>query len=286
MPHISLAAEKITTIFGFPITNSLLMTWAVMAFLIMVAYKATDKMSLVPNNLQSIFEMVIDGVHSLFLSVVGERNIGRFFPLLATIFLFVLFANWSGLLPGVGSIGIYETEHGSAKALQVGKAYATEATTTQPETLPEANLPGTGTENAEKPEKIKLVPIFRGPTADLNTTLALAIVAVASLQYFGFQSLGIHYATKFLNFSNPINFFLGILELISEVAKVISFAFRLFGNIFAGEVLLTVIAFLMPLFAPLPFLGMELFVGVIQALVFSMLTAVFLNMAVISHSEH
>jgi F-type H+-transporting ATPase subunit a len=152
-----------------------------------------------------------------------------------------MISNWSGLLPGVGSIGISEHE--------------------------------------------KLIPLFRAPTADLNTTLALAIVAIISVQWAGLKTLGVHYLSKFINFSSPVNFFVGILEIISEFSRLISFTFRLFGNIFAGEVLLAVVAFLIPAVVPVPFLGMEIFVGFIQALVFSMLTATFLSMAVIKEGH-
>jgi len=124
-----------------------------------------------------------------------------------------------------------------------------------------------------------LVPLLRGGTADLNITLGTAIVAVFMVQVFGYRSLGMKYFKKFINFSNPINFFVGFLELISEFAKIMSFSFRLFGNIFAGEVLLAVIAFLLPIFGPLPFIGLEIFVGFIQALVFATLTLVFVNIA-------
>ena len=152
--------------------------------------------------------------------------------------------NWFGLLPGVGSIVVEVYEHG---------------------------------------EKFH-VPLFRGANADINSTLALAIVSVAMTQYYGIKSLGFKgYISKFINLSNPINFFTGILEIISEVSKIISFAFRLFGNIFAGEVLLVIIALLIPILASFPFLLLELFVGFIQALVFSVLTAVFLSIAVEKH---
>ena len=126
---------------------------------------------------------------------------------------------------------------------------------------------------------------FRGPTADLNTTLALAVFAMVSVQIAGFKFLGFHYSSKFFNFKGPIDFFVGLLELSSEFSKIISFAFRLFGNIFAGEVLLTVMAFLMPLFGPIPFLGLEVFVVLVQALVFSMLALVFMNLATMGHGE-
>lgn len=240
-PHISLAAEKIGYVFGLPVTNSILMTWLTMLILTLFAVLATRKISVVPSFVQSVAEIIIDGLYGLYKSVVGETHIRTFFPLLSTIFLFIIVANWGGLLPGVGSIGI----HGE-----------------------------------------KFIPLFRGATADLNTTLALAIVSVLAIQYYGTKTLGLSYFKKFINLSNPIMFGIGLLEIVSEVSRILSFAFRLFGNIFAGEVLLTVIAFLMPLLAPLPFLGLELFVGFIQALVFSMLTAVFLNMATIAHEEH
>lgn len=275
-PHISLAAEQIGEVFGWPITNSVLMTWLVMVFLLLFTYFVTRNMKRIPGTLQSIAEVILDGIYTLFSSVVGADKIDQFFPLLASIFLFVVCANWSGLLPGVGSIGLKAQTHAFE---WIRSTYATTSTTGEIKT---ENL---GT-NETHDEQRGITPLFRGPTADLNTTLALALIAVISLQYFGLKALGLGYLSKFFNFSNPINFFLGILELISEFAKIISFAFRLFGNIFAGEVLLTVIAFLMPLFAPLPFLGLELFVGVIQGLVFSMLTAVFLNMATVAHGDH
>ncbi|MDO8452090.1 MAG: F0F1 ATP synthase subunit A [bacterium] len=244
-PHISLAAETIETVFGLPITNSLLMTWLVMAGLIALSLVSSRRISLVPGNVQSVLEIVIEGLYELFRSVVGVVYVDKFFPLLATLFFFIVVSNWSGLLPGVGnSIGFLEEE------------------------------------------SHVIIPLLRGPTADLNTTFALAIVSVISIQYFGVRSLGGSYFKKFINMTNPIMFGVGLLEIVSELSRIISFAFRLFGNIFAGEVLLVVMASLMPLLAPLPFLGLELFVGLIQGLVFSMLTAVFLNMATISHEEH
>lgn len=238
--HISLTAEKIINIGGnFWITNSLLTSWIALFILLIFSISATIKISLIPGNLQQIGEIVVEGLHNLFGTILHEK-ITFFFPLIATYFLFIISLNWLGLLPGVGTIGLTKLEEGHRV----------------------------------------FVPLFRAGTADLNTTLALAIVAMLVIQISGFKTLGVQYLRKFLNFSNPINFFVGILELVSEFSKVISFAFRLFGNIFAGEVLLTVIAFLMPILAPLPFMGLELFVGFIQALVFSMLTAVFLSLAV------
>ena len=144
-------------------------------------------------------------------------------------------------------------------------------------------LPGVGSILIR--EGYHFVPLLRGNTTDLNTTLALALTAFVSIQYYGMRELGItRYLTKFINFSNPISFFTGLLEVISEFSKVLSFSFRLFGNIFAGEVLLVIIAFLMPILASFPFLLLETFVGLVQAIVFSMLTAVFiLNATAKSH---
>jgi F-type H+-transporting ATPase subunit a len=260
MLRISIAAEKIGELWGLPITNSLLTTWLVMALLVLLAYLATRKMSLVPSSIQSVFEMIVGGLYDFFGQIAG-KHIAEFFPLLGSIFLFVIVANWVGLLPGVGTVGFYETKIAEP-----------------------VNIESQVAENAVTEEK-EFVPLLRGATADINTTLALAIMAVLSIQYFGFKTAGIRYTTRFIDLSNPINFFIGILEIVSETSKIVSFAFRLFGNIFAGEVLLAVMAFLMPFIAPLPFLTLELFVGFIQALVFSMLTAVFMNVAV-SHGEH
>ncbi len=239
MPHISLAAEIVTTIAGFPISNALITTWLVMGLLTLMSYLVTRDMKLVPSGVQSVAEMLVGGLYDFFSSVTG-KYVREVFPLVASLFLFILTANWVGLLPGVGTVGLFHGE--------------------------------------------EFTPLLRGATADLNTTVALALFAMIAIQYYGFKTAGIHYGRRFFSFGNPIHFFLGMLELVSEFSKVVSFAFRLFGNIFAGEVLLAVMAFLMPFVVPLPFLAMELFVGFIQALVFSMLTAVFLTVAV-SHGE-
>ena len=178
--------------------------------------------------------------------MTGDVKNSQIFPLVATIFLFVIISNWMGLLPGFGSIGIWETHEGHEV----------------------------------------FVPLLRSTFADINMTFALALISVTATQVFGFAMLGFKgYGGKFFinPFSDPIGCFVGILELFSEFSKMISFSFRLFGNVFAGEVLLLVISFLVPYIAPLPFYGLEIFVGFIQALVFSFLTLVFLNLATTSH---
>lgn len=246
--NISLAAEPIFHIGKFPITNTLLMSWAIIAFLFIITFLLRKKLLTVPAGLQNIVELGVEKLLNFMESVTGDRNQAKkFFPLIATIFIFVILSNWLEIVPGLGTIGIKEVEHG--------------------ETV--------------------IIPFIRSASADLNVTLAIAIIAVISIQVFGIAALGaFKYAGKFINFKGPIEFFVGLLELISEVAKMISFSFRLFGNIFAGEVLLTIVLFLVPYLVPLPFLFLEIFVGFIQALVFSMLTLVFLKVATVSHEEH
>lgn len=145
-------------------------------------------------------------------------------------------------------------------------------------------FPGVGSIGYYEGEKF--IPFLRSPNSDLNMTLSLALLSVIVAQYYGIKKSGfLGYAKRFFRFNNFIEFFLGFIELISELAKVISFSFRLFGNIFAGEVLLITIAFLIPIIAPLPFMFLEVFVGIIQAFVFALLTMVFIKTAVLE-SHH
>jgi len=246
--EISLAAEKIMHIGSFPITNAMLTSWIGAAILIVISILATRKMKMIPSGWQNTYETVIEMLLNMANSVIGDmKATKKYFPLVATLFLFIISNNWLGLIPGVGTIGLHETVHG----------------------------------------KDILVPLFRSGNADLNMTLALAVTTVLAIQIFGIAAIGaIKYGKKFLNFSNPIMFIVGLLELIGEISRIISFSFRLFGNVFAGEVLLTVIAFIVPYIAPLPFYGLEIFVGFIQALVFTMLALVFIKSAITDHEEH
>ncbi len=208
--------------------------------------------------------LVLRSLYELFGSIVQDK-VDVFFPLLSAFFLWILIQNWSGLLPGVGSIML------KVPANVVHGTILKEAVPSEESSTPVH-------------EEIKSIPLFRGNNADLNATLALAIISVAMIQVYGIQFLGFKtYISKFLNFKDPIYFVLGILEIISEISKVVSFAFRLFGNIFAGEVLLTIVAFLVPVLASFPFIILEVFVGFVQALVFSMLTSVFLSLSVSHH---
>lgn len=243
--HISLKAEPVFHLGSFAITNSLLLATLILVLFSAIAISARKKLKLIPGGLQNIFEYFLDFIMGLMDSVLGDRHkTEKYLPLVATIFLFVMFSNWFGLLPGVGSIVIR------------------------------------GEETA---------PLLRAPSADLNFTLALAVVTVITVNLMGAFAIGAwRHAGKFFNFSNPINFFVGLIELVSEGARMISFSFRLFGNIFAGEVLLTIVGFLVPYLVPLPFLFLEVFVGAVQALIFSMLAVVFIAIAITDHhaEEH
>ncbi|MFH2019332.1 MAG: F0F1 ATP synthase subunit A [bacterium] len=248
--HISIVAESVFHLFGVPISNSILTTWAVSILIVFLCVKVGTSLKLKGkiSGLQLFFELMIEGLYGLIESIAGSQKTRQFFPLVMTFFIFIVPANWSGLLPGAGSVG-FNTIHNGETAF---------------------------------------IPFLRGPTADINTTLALSLIAMVMVQVYGFKYHGFKYLKKFFDFSNPINAFVGILELVSEFSKIISFTFRLFGNIFAGEVLISVMTFLIPIGLPIPFYGLEVFVGIIQGLVFMMLTTVFLNVATLGHGgeEH
>lgn len=245
MIHIEIAAEKIFSLFGFSITNTLLMAFITMGVLTIAAVRVNRGLSLVPSGMQQALEIVVEKLLGTMESVFGStQKAERYFPFIATIFLFVLISNWLGIVPGIGSIGLVEIRDG----------------------------------------KEAFVPLFRSTASDLNFTLALGVISVFAVNIFGILAIGVwKHVSKFLSFKSPIDFFVGILEFISEIAKMISFSFRLFGNIFAGEVLLVIMAFLVPIVVPVPFLMLELFVGFVQALVFAMLTMVFISIAVSHH---
>lgn len=244
---ISLAPETVFHLGSFPVTNSMLgMIVAAVALLLTIRWM-TKKITAVPSKPQAMLEFVIEWLLGLMDSVTQNRDWSRkFFPIVATIFFFILAMNWISLVPMFGTIGMREVHEG----------------------------------------KEIFIPFFRGGTADLNMTLAIALVSVVATQIWGVKLAGTKsYAKKFFNFSNPVNFFVGILEFISEFTKLISFSFRLFGNVFAGEVLLLVIASLVPLLASVPFYALELFVGLIQAFIFAVLTLVFFTIAATSHDH-
>lgn len=250
--EISLAAETISRIGALPITNSLVHSaFTSVLFILGSVILAVKGLSRVPKGFQNGIEFIIEKLLHSIESITGDRKKAvKFFPLVSTIFLFLLVSNYIGLLPFVGPLGVYEIHEG----------------------------------------KTIFIPLFRSAAADMNTTLSLALISVIATHLFGVAGIGLwKHAGRFINpkllLKNPILFFVGLLEMIGEIAKIVSFSFRLFGNIFAGEVLLIVIGSLVAYIAPIPFYFLELFVGFIQALVFATLTLVFLTMAT-SESHH
>jgi len=261
----TLFAEPIFHIGNFTVTNALINSWATVIILVILFVLIGKKIKSVPKGLQNIFEILMEEALKLADSVTGNRKkTEKFLPIALTLFLFILINNWLGLLPGVGTIGFVEGE-GARKVF---------------------------------------VPLFRGATADLNLTLALSLFAVAASHIMGVVMIGIgNHLNKFLNVKafleipkkikkdisvilvNPIKAFVGLIEIIGEIAKVASLSFRLFGNIFAGEVLMASMMAIFAFVLPLPFIFMEIVVGIIQALIFAMLTLVFMTIATTSE-EH
>jgi len=284
--------------FQFEITNTLLTAWIVMLLLVLFVYFATRQMALIPAGAQNLLELIIESLDGLATSVAGAR--GRmFFPWIATIFLFVLVSNWLGLVPGFGPIGYIpaDEKHPAPSGIvtfDLGKGFS--------------DFIGPDEHGATEHGQV-LAPFVRSPSTDMNTTRALALISVIATQVYGMKVVGtFKYWTKFFAFAKLGDFagklfkgkfnggllmfglldlFVGLLEFISEMVKVLSFTFRLFGNIFAGEVVLLIMAFLFSAL-PLPFYGLELFVGFMQAFVFCILTLVFMTIATTAHhaEEH
>jgi F-type H+-transporting ATPase subunit a len=266
-----LAAETMFYVSGFPITNSYinstlaLIGFAVFAFFVNKGIKKYYLTTDVPKGILNFAEGLIEFMLGYFDQVTGDRKKSyKFLPIVGTFFLFIVVSNWMGLMPGTGSIGIWNLHHGS----------------------------------------VELIPLLRPANTDLNMTLSMAVIAVMGSHLLGIAAIGFFkYANKFIKLGdlfkaiisfNPvkilvavIEFFVGLIEIFSEAAKMVSLSLRLYGNIFAGEVLLTVLASMLAIFLPLPFMGLEIIVGLIQAVVFSMLTLVYLNMATaeIHHAE-
>ncbi len=262
-PDPRLPAEVIFHLFGFPITNSIVAAWLAIVVLVGISYAVTRRIKLIPSRLQNVVELALGWLLNFCESVAGEKNGRRFFPVVATIFLFVVINAWLSLFPGFGSVLV------------------------------------TGAEGEP-------VHLLRGANTDINMPLALALVSFIFVEYFGLRSLGWRYISKFVNagrffrsigqlfrgrfkaglsglFNGVIDIFVGMLEALSELIRIVSFTFRLFGNMTAGEILLLIAAFLVPWVLALPFYGLELLVGIVQALIFAGLTLVFATIAVTPH---
>ncbi|HUC88515.1 MAG TPA: F0F1 ATP synthase subunit A [Candidatus Paceibacterota bacterium] len=263
--EVTLYAEPVAHIGPLPVTNALLTSWAAVLFIIILVMGIRFKLKEIPKGIQNFFEIMLEGALSLCDQVTGSRKISnKVFPLAFSIFMFVLVNNWLGILP-LGGLGLIE----------------------------------------KGGEGLSFVPFIRSGTADINTTLALSLMSVISANIFGIVSIGAWKTfNKYVNikalggiFTNirrdpmiiivaPVTFFVGLLELIGEFAKVASLSFRLFGNVFAGEVLLVSMSALLAYGLPIPFLFLEIFVGVIQAFIFAILVLVYFTIASQDHDEH
>ncbi|MBI4457474.1 F0F1 ATP synthase subunit A [Candidatus Uhrbacteria bacterium] len=266
--NIPAAAETIFTIGNFPVTNSLLNGWIATVLFVVFGYLVSRRVTAVPAGLQNSVEALLEFMLATVDQVTHDRaRSKKFLPIVGTLFLFILVSNWMGSIPGTGTIGVWKTVHG----------------------------------------ELELVPIFRPATSDLNLTVAMAIFAVTASHVLGVFAIGLaKHAGKFFQLAGLLKAFkafghikkpadaaqallgvfialvemmVGLIELVSEAAKMVSLSLRLFGNIFAGEVLLTVLYSLIAFAVPLPFMFLELIVGVVQAMVFSMLTLVYLTIA-------
>ncbi len=245
--HIALAPEVLFKVAGIPITNTLLTSWVVMFILVAVAIVVGRRLKLIPGKFQTLIEGMFGGVIDYMEETLESRSLAiKFFPLIITLFLFIFTSNVLEFIPGIGSIGL------------LGNPYAEGFT-----------------------------PLFRSVNTDLNVTLALAIISFLVIEIAGIVAVGFFkYAGKFVNVKSALGFMIGVVELFSEMARLVSFSFRLFGNIFAGEVLILVTAFFVPVLLPVPLMMFELFVGLMQAAIFAILTLFFIKIAVTPVAEH
>lgn len=272
--HISVKPETLWTVsipgtgFDLRITNSFLTMLLVMLFLIVVGSIIAGRAQLVPGRFQSVFEMVVEFLLGLVEGTAGKRLGRRIFPLIGGLFIFIIVANYTGLLPGIGTIGLKETGGHALVAAAEGAAEAEHG-------------------------KVALVPLFRPPSADLNMTLAMALISYVAFQIAGLSAHGLWGRIKHM--ANPP--FLLPIEIISELSRIVSLSFRLFGNIFAGETLLTVMygianaikISVIGLVIPVIFLYLEVLFGFIQALIFAVLTLIYIALASADghgHEEH
>lgn len=246
-------------------------------------------------------EMVAEALANFSDNVAGVRG-KAIFPLVATLFFFILLGNWFKLLPGAESIGILEAPHQAnipayaPRRIELGPLSFYTVDGTQPVQVEHSEGEASESAEAHSAEGMctacNITPFIRGIATDLNFTLALALVTMALVQAWGFRSQKLRYLVKFINIPalskgpiGVIEFAAGLLEIISEFSRIISFAFRLLGNIFAGTVLIFVMSNLLPFILPAAFYGLELFVGAIQAVVFALLALVFINMATQGHGD-
>lgn len=286
LPSITqIQPETIFYIGGFPVSNTLLCTWISILILVVFFLFATRKSALIPSRFQSAVEITVEYLRSLVESVSGKEKGRKFFPLVASLFLFIVVSNMLDVFPGVDTVGAIDGA--SVQSLHLTAAQCSPVLGFLPSCQPVAGFLLFGNLSNQ------IIPWVRPATTDLNLTLSMALISVVTCQVFGFATLGpkehlMKYinlrALRQLNFGGFVSFFVGILEIVSELSRLISFSFRLFGNIFAGSAVLAVFAFILPFVSDIIFIPLEMFVAVVQALVFALLTLVFLQIA--TTSEH
>lgn len=311
MPEVFLPGEKLseTPLFSIPgvgdfyYTNTLTGLLLADLVVLLIAFgvsRAVKSGKMILGGISGAVEALLEALYGITEGTAGKWA-KPIFSWFATITLLVLASNWLGLIPGAETIGIIHEGHGEYAVKDLGQIGSLKIQTiwaNEEETAHgEAKAPAAEGEHAAEGEEhhgAAVIPFHRPVSTDLNFTFALAITAVVMIQVFGFRAQGLGYLKKFWNtstlFSKPIfgviDFGVGLLELVSEFSKILSFAFRLFGNMFAGAVLLFVIGSLVPVFAQSMFYLLEFFVGLIQAVVFGMLTMVFMAQATQGHGEH
>lgn len=268
--HVSLAAETLFHVGPIPVTNSMLTMFIVMALLLIVGRLIAVRAKIIPGRVQSAFEEIVEFMLGVVEGAGGRAFGRRVFPLVAGLFIFILFANFSGLFPGVGTIGYWHHE-----------------TVTSSGTVVESGVHAPANESTHE-EKV-LVPWFRSPDADLNMTLGMALVSFVAFQIYGIKFQGVGGRIKHM--ADPP--FIFPIELISELSRIISLSARLFGNVFAGEILLGMMYAIgaaikiavIPFLFPVVFLFLEVLFGTIQALVFALLTLAYIVVAAGDHGE-
>lgn len=243
----SLKPEILFGSHGIELTNTLAATLVTDFILVLLVIIIVKNAKLIPGKLQSIAEIAIEYFYNLTHQIAG-KNTKKIFPWVTSFFIFIFTANIIGLLPGFGTIGFFQ-------------------------------------ETAAHGEGEEFIPLLRAATSDFNVTLALATISLVATHVISIKTVGIKsYLSRYLSF-NPIYLFVGLLEVISEFTKLFSLSFRLFGNIYAGEVVLTTISSLLAFIAPIPFILLEIIVALVQALVFALLTMVFMSILATPHGE-
>jgi F-type H+-transporting ATPase subunit a len=313
VPQIVISAEKLFSIGPIEVTNTMFTGWVTVGLILIGVFIITRReWTLVPTGMQNFVEAIIEAFYNLVTGVAGETNGRRFFPIVATIFFFIAISNWFSLTPLFNTFGGFvEADHGVvANKTQIGSLDVAYIGFSGPGHLSTEVIEEDDPDHEQALEEARAdgkivgeaIPLFRGINTDLNTPLAIAIISFIAVEFWGITSLGFFtYGKKFINFGKffrglfsfnfqmmfdgGIDAFVGILELISELVRLVSFTFRLFGNMFAGEVVILMFTFMTPLLITLPFYGLELFVGVIQAFIFAMLTLVFAVMAITHHGD-